>query len=255
MSDAKSPLTRAQHDRRDRIIDAGLALLADRDYDKIQVKDVAEEANVALGTVYHYFSSKEHLFAEVLVRWAGTLRTNISRNPLRGTTDTQRLTQVINRSVRAFQRQPSLARLVATLETSADPFATEILAAVARSSEVVATLGVREDRAVVESAQAPWKGVADGIVRRRAGGSGGVKIGLQSHEAPLPSRRSGTSLPATTGPNQGSNRSRRRGFHAREERRSGRGVRRKEGLERQLGECDIKRSTEGCDHRHEGQFA
>ena len=81
MSDAKSPLTRAQHDRRDRIIDAGLALLADRDYDKIQVKDVAEEANVALGTLYRYFSSKEHLFAEVLVRWAGTLRTNISRNP------------------------------------------------------------------------------------------------------------------------------------------------------------------------------
>ena len=99
MSDAKSPLTHAQQARRDRIVDAGLALLAERDYDRIQVKDVAEAANVALGTLYHYFSSKEHLFAEVLVRWAGTLRTNISRNPLRGTTDTQRLTQVINRSV------------------------------------------------------------------------------------------------------------------------------------------------------------
>jgi AcrR family transcriptional regulator len=133
-SDAKSPLTHAQQARRDRIVDAGLALLAARDYDKIQVKDVAEEANVALGTLYHYFSSKEHLFAEVLVRWAGTLRTNISRHPLRGTTDTQRLTQVINRSVRAFQRQPSLARLVATLETSADPFATEILARLAHTT-------------------------------------------------------------------------------------------------------------------------
>jgi AcrR family transcriptional regulator len=134
MSDAKSPLTHAQQARRDRIVDAGLALLAERDYDKIQVKDVAEEANVALGTLYRYFSSKEHLFAEVLVRWAGTLRTNISRNPLRGTTDTQRLTQVINRSVRAFQRQPSLARLVAMLETSADPFATGILARLAQTT-------------------------------------------------------------------------------------------------------------------------
>lgn len=120
-------LTPAQQARRDRIVDAGLTLLNERDFDKIQVKDVAEEANVALGTLYHYFSSKDHLFAEVLVRWAATLRTNISRNPLRGTTDAQRLTQVINRSVRAFQRQPSLARLVATLETSADPYATEIL--------------------------------------------------------------------------------------------------------------------------------
>ncbi len=134
MPEAKSSLTHAQQARRDRIVEAGLALLAERDYDKIQVKDVAEEANVALGTLYHYFSSKEHLFAEVLVRWAGTLRTNISRNPLRGPTDTQRLTQVINRSVRAFQRQPSLARLVATLGTSADPYATEILARLAETT-------------------------------------------------------------------------------------------------------------------------
>lgn len=137
MPDATSTLTRAQQARRDRIIDAGLALLGERDFDKIQVKDVAEEANVALGTLYHYFSSKEHLFAEVLVRWAGTLRTNISRNPLRGTTDAQRLTQVINRSVRAFQRQPSLARLVATLETSADPYATEILDRLAETTNDV----------------------------------------------------------------------------------------------------------------------
>jgi AcrR family transcriptional regulator len=131
---SKSGLTLAQQARRDRIIDAGLTLLGERDFDKIQVKDVAEEANVALGTLYHYFSSKEHLFAEVLVRWAGTLRTNISRNPLRGPTDAQRLTQVINRSVRAFQRQPSLARLVATLETSSDPFAAEILARLAQTT-------------------------------------------------------------------------------------------------------------------------
>ncbi len=130
----KSGLTLTQQARRDRIIDAGLTLLGERDFDKIQVKDVAEEANVALGTLYHYFSSKEHLFAEVLVRWAGSLRTNISRNPLRGPTDAQRLTQVINRSVRAFQRQPSLARLVATLETSSDPFAAEILARLAQTT-------------------------------------------------------------------------------------------------------------------------
>jgi len=134
MSAATSPLTHAQRARRDRIVDAGLTLLNERDFDKIQVKDVAEEANVALGTLYRYFSSKEHLFAEVLVRWAGTLRTHISRNPLRGTTDAQRLTQVINRSVRAFQRQPSLARLVATLETSSDPYATEILDRLGRTT-------------------------------------------------------------------------------------------------------------------------
>jgi TetR/AcrR family transcriptional regulator, cholesterol catabolism regulator len=146
-----APLTAAQRERRGRIVDAGLALLAERDYEKIQVKDVAEEANVALGTLYHYFSSKEHLFAEVLVRWAGTLRTNISRNPLRGATDAQRLTQVISRSVRAFQRQPSLARLVATLETSADPLATEILARLAHTTNDIYLEAIHDvDRATAQ---------------------------------------------------------------------------------------------------------
>jgi AcrR family transcriptional regulator len=127
-------LSAAQRARRDRIVDAGLALVRERDYDKIQVKDVAERANVALGTLYRYFSSKEHLFAEVLVVWAGTLRTSISRNPLDAGTDAGRLTEVFNRSIRAFQRQPSLARLVATLETSTDPFATEILDRLAQTT-------------------------------------------------------------------------------------------------------------------------
>jgi AcrR family transcriptional regulator len=124
----KRATTDAQRARRRRVVESGLNLLRTRDYDKIQVKDVAEEANVALGTVYNYFSSKDHLFAEVLIAWAATLGPSISRNPLRGTNDVERLTEVFHRSVRAFQRQPHLARLIATLETSSDPFATEILA-------------------------------------------------------------------------------------------------------------------------------
>jgi TetR/AcrR family transcriptional regulator, cholesterol catabolism regulator len=151
MTSATPTLTRAQQARRDRIVDAGLALLGERDYDKIQVKDVAVEARVALGTLYHYFSSKEHLFAEVLVRWAATLRTNISRNPLRGDTDAQRLAQVISRSVHAFQRQPSLARLVATLETSSDPFATEILDRLAATTNDIYVEAIHDlDRATAQ---------------------------------------------------------------------------------------------------------
>lgn len=119
-------LTANQRARRQRILDAGLALLAARDVEQIQVKDVAEEASVALGTVYHYFTSKEHLFAEVLIQWAATLGTDITSRPLSGTTPGARLVEVLHRSVRAFARQPQLARLVARLEVSADPVAAEM---------------------------------------------------------------------------------------------------------------------------------
>ncbi len=78
-------LTAKQRARRERVIDAALTLLESRDYERIQVKDVAEAASVALGTIYHYFSSKDHLFAEVLLKWAASLRTNVARHPLSGT--------------------------------------------------------------------------------------------------------------------------------------------------------------------------
>jgi len=93
----------------------------------MMIKDVAEEAGVALGTLYHYFSSKEHLFAEVLIKWAATLKASMVRHPPQGQTPREKLTDALHRSVRAFQHQPQLARLIASLELSSDPFATEIL--------------------------------------------------------------------------------------------------------------------------------
>lgn len=121
-------LTAAQRERRQRIIEAGLALLRTQDHNQIQMRDVAERADVALGTVYRYFQSKDHLFAEVLAAWARRLRTNVERRPLRGATNAERLTDVLHRSVRAFQVWPQLARVVMALESSSDPFTQEIFA-------------------------------------------------------------------------------------------------------------------------------
>lgn len=130
-------LTDRQQARRERVIDAALSLSRRRPFDQIQVKDVAQEAGVALGTLYHYFSSKDHLFAEALVRWATALESDVDRRPLRGGTAPQRLTEVLHRSVRAFQQQPNLAKLVTTLEVSSDPFAVEIISRLDQSISAV----------------------------------------------------------------------------------------------------------------------
>jgi TetR/AcrR family transcriptional regulator, cholesterol catabolism regulator len=121
-------LNASQRERRDRIVEAALALLRTHEHDQIQMKDVAAEAEVALGTVYRYFQSKDHLFAEVLAHWAAQLQTNVERRPLKGTTNAERLTDVLHRSMRAFQGWPQLARVVLALESSDDPFTREIFA-------------------------------------------------------------------------------------------------------------------------------
>ncbi len=121
-------LSARQAARRQRILDAALSLLELRDYERIAVRDVTEFASVALATLYHYFPSKEHLFAEALVQWASSLKASVITRPLTGTTPGRRLEEALLRSVRAFERQPQLARLIGRLEMSEEPFARDVLA-------------------------------------------------------------------------------------------------------------------------------
>jgi len=120
-------MTPRQRDRRNRLIDAALAMLATEDYERIQVKDVAESAGVSLGTLYNYFFSKERLFAEVLVRWADSMPTSIRQRPLRNAPPSEQLKEAVHRALRAFERRPQMVRLVHVLEMSTDGFAGELL--------------------------------------------------------------------------------------------------------------------------------
>jgi AcrR family transcriptional regulator len=125
--DVTTTLPTARSERRQRIVDTAASMLRTREVDEIQMKDVAEGASVALGTVYNYFSSKEQLFGEVLLDWARSLGTGISRRPLQGTTPAERLEDALVRSARAFQRRPPMARLLFRLQTSDHPIAARVL--------------------------------------------------------------------------------------------------------------------------------
>src|SRR3974390_3390188 len=93
-------LSTRQAARRQRLLDSALGLLEERDYERISVREVAESAGVALATLYHYFPSKDHLFAEALVQWASTLGPDVTRRPLTGTTAAQRVEGALLRAAR-----------------------------------------------------------------------------------------------------------------------------------------------------------
>ena len=75
-------LTDTQRYRRLRVIDAALRLAADGGYDSVQMRDVSAEADVALGTIYRYFSSKDHLLVAAMVEWMLELETAMKRRPV-----------------------------------------------------------------------------------------------------------------------------------------------------------------------------
>ena len=58
----------AQRERRRRILDSTLALASKGGYDAVQMRAVADRADVAVGTLYRYFPSKVHLLVSALAR-------------------------------------------------------------------------------------------------------------------------------------------------------------------------------------------
>ena len=76
--------------------------------------------------MYRYFSSKEHLFGAAREQWGSSLSDRVRREPLRGDTPLERLDDLMQRVLSAFDRRPQFFRLVTMLESTPDPHAREI---------------------------------------------------------------------------------------------------------------------------------
>jgi TetR/AcrR family transcriptional regulator, fatty acid metabolism regulator protein len=66
-----------QEERRQQILDAAIRAFAKRGYHACRVSDIAEEAGVAYGLVYHYFESKEAVLEAVFRQMWGMMLTAI----------------------------------------------------------------------------------------------------------------------------------------------------------------------------------
>ena len=123
MSDATSApvLTKSQAARRERVVRAALELGADGGYDAVQMRDVAARAEVALGTIYRYFPSKDALLLAVMVHWLGDLEQRVSTHPPTGDTTGERIMDVLSRALGAMDRDPRLTTAVIGAMTAGDP--------------------------------------------------------------------------------------------------------------------------------------
>lgn len=117
----EATLTPNQVARRARVLDAALALAAEGGYDAVQMRDVASRAQVALGTIYRYFTSKDHLLAECQLESWRTMGDRIALRPLQGATAADRVMDLIRRVMRAVDREPQQAAALITASSSPDP--------------------------------------------------------------------------------------------------------------------------------------
>jgi AcrR family transcriptional regulator len=118
---AESKRARNQAARRERVIAAAVELASAGGYEAVQMRDVAAKADVALGTLYRYFPSKDHLLIAALAEQVSALHRRLTQKPARGGTATDRVVDVLRRASRALEREPKLTAALVTALSSPDP--------------------------------------------------------------------------------------------------------------------------------------
>ena len=113
----------AQRERRKRILDATLALASKGGYDAVQMREVAERADVALGTLYRYFPSKIHLLVAALTEEMDQIQDKLDRKPIPGDTPAERMLFVLRRVTKNMHRDPMLTEAMTRAFMFADPSA------------------------------------------------------------------------------------------------------------------------------------
>jgi AcrR family transcriptional regulator len=111
--------------RRERILDAAVALATDGGWDAVQMRAVADSADVALGTLYRYFPSKVHLLVSAMGRTFQTLSENVRAAGVEGSPD-ERVYRVVAAVTRYISRHRRLsgamlrAMMTADVDAAAD---------------------------------------------------------------------------------------------------------------------------------------
>ena len=103
-------LAQNQLRRMRRIVDAAVDLAEKGGFEAVRLRDVAEQSDVALGTLYKYFRSKEDILLFALNEEVDRHENALVTRPETGGTPSQRAVDFFRRSTRALARRPQLAR-------------------------------------------------------------------------------------------------------------------------------------------------
>jgi AcrR family transcriptional regulator len=121
VSPTGQPSTPRQFARRDGAIRAALELGTEGGYDAVRMRDVAERADIALGTLYRYFGSKDHLLSCAMAFWAADLRGRLTKRPARGESPVEQVVDVLGRASSSLEHQPRLGEALVKAIGSHDP--------------------------------------------------------------------------------------------------------------------------------------
>ena len=102
----------AQEDRRRQILSAAVAAFARKGYHDCRVSDVAKEAGVAYGLVYHYYGSKEALLESIFKDTWGAMIATLRSVAALDEPARERVRKVTEIVLRTWKRDQDLVRVL-----------------------------------------------------------------------------------------------------------------------------------------------
>ncbi|WP_457206111.1 TetR family transcriptional regulator [Nocardioides sp. P5_C9_2] len=139
------PTSPVQRERRTRILDATIALASRGGFEAVQMRAVAEQADVALGTLYRYFPSKIHLLVSALAREFERADASMASNPVPGDTAADRVVHVLHSMTRGLQDDQHLTEALTRAFMFADRSAASEINAVGALLVRILTGAMRGD--------------------------------------------------------------------------------------------------------------
>jgi AcrR family transcriptional regulator len=119
------------------VLDATFRLADAGGFDAVQMRDVAAAADVAVGTVYRYFSSKERLLLEAMAEQQEQLLVHLKGHPPPGETAVERVANVLHRANGSLRRHPDATAAMVRAHGSCRR---ELVDAVDRVSELMTSI-------------------------------------------------------------------------------------------------------------------
>jgi len=98
--------------KRERILNAGIAVFAEKGFHETKISEIAKKAKVADGTIYRYFENKDDLlmscFDEIITVKLNEVKIKLEKIPNKG----DKLISFIDAHIKAFTENPSIAKFM-----------------------------------------------------------------------------------------------------------------------------------------------
>ena len=135
------PRSQAALDKRRTILDAAVRVFARQGFHTCRVSDIADEAGVAYGLVYHYFGSKDEVLDTLFLERWNVLLEAIRETDRQDISPREKLHQIASFIVDSYRHDPELMKvIIGEVTRAANSFGQTHLAKIREAYDLIADI-------------------------------------------------------------------------------------------------------------------